>query len=61
MAVGAAWNVNENKNEVSLTDLTLSNVEALARGEGGGRGCSVDFSSICETSHNDYTGYLAGI
>lgn len=40
VAVAAAWNVCENKNEVSLTDLALSNVEALASEEGGWADCS---------------------
>lgn len=43
VAVAAAWNVCENKNEVSLTDLALSNVEALANEEwGGGSYCQWD-------------------
>ena len=33
MAVAAGWNFNQSKNEVNLTDLTLANVEALARWE----------------------------
>ncbi len=33
VAVAAAWNINENNNEVSLSDLALENVEALASGE----------------------------
>ncbi|WP_455628554.1 NVEALA domain-containing protein [Parabacteroides chinchillae] len=35
IAVAAAWNVNENKNEITLSDLTLDNVEALAAREVG--------------------------
>ena len=33
IAIATAWNVNENKNEITLSDLTLDNVEALASGE----------------------------
>ncbi|WP_102407784.1 NVEALA domain-containing protein [Parabacteroides bouchesdurhonensis] len=35
IAVAAAWNVNENKSEVTLSDIALDNVEALARRESG--------------------------
>lgn len=30
MALAAGWNFNQSKNEVELSDLTLSNVEATA-------------------------------
>lgn len=33
MAVAAGLNFNQSKNEINLTDLTLANVEALARSE----------------------------
>ena len=33
MAVAAGWNFNQSKNETSLTELTLANVDALARAE----------------------------
>lgn len=36
MAVAASWNFNQSKNEVELSDLALTNVEALARSEGEG-------------------------
>ncbi|RHJ93058.1 NVEALA domain-containing protein [Parabacteroides bouchesdurhonensis] len=36
IAVAAAWNMNENKNEVTLSDVALDNVEALAEGESSG-------------------------
>jgi hypothetical protein len=36
IAVAAAWNFAQNKNEVELSDLAMENVEALAQGEGGG-------------------------
>lgn len=35
IAVAAAVGVSKNANEVELSDLTLANVEALARGEYG--------------------------
>lgn len=34
VAIAASWNFSQN--EVELSDLALANVEALARGEGGG-------------------------
>lgn len=39
MALAAGWNFNQSKNEVSLSDLALANVDALASGEGGGGYC----------------------
>jgi|GEM_PF-769921 len=41
VAVAAAWGFNQSKNEMALSDVALSNVEALAQdesGEGGGSG-----------------------
>lgn len=40
LALAAAWNINENNPEIKLgewSDITLSNIEALARGESGGK------------------------
>ncbi|GGJ96648.1 NVEALA domain-containing protein [Parabacteroides faecis] len=34
MALAASWNFNQSKNEVTLSDLTLANLEALADNEG---------------------------
>lgn len=34
IAVVTGWNLNQSKNETKLSELTLSNVEALASGEG---------------------------
>ena len=31
MAITAGWNFNQSKNETQLSDLTIANVEALAR------------------------------
>ena len=36
VAVAAAWGFNQSKNEVALSDVALSNVEALAGGESSG-------------------------
>jgi hypothetical protein len=38
IAVAAAWNFSQSSNETVLSDVALSNIEALASGEGGGRG-----------------------
>lgn len=35
IAVAAGWNYHQNTNEVKLSDLTLANIEALARDESG--------------------------
>lgn len=40
MAVAAGWNFNQSKNEVNLSDLALTNVEALASGESSGGWCA---------------------
>ena len=34
IAVAAGWNYQQNKQDVQLSDLALTNVEALASGEG---------------------------
>lgn len=41
----------------TMTEFELRNAEALATGEGGGRGCTIDRNAICETSHADYIEY----
>ena len=38
VAVAAAWSYSSNNNDVALADLALSNVEALASGEGSSSG-----------------------
>lgn len=54
VAVGAAWNVNENKNEVTISNLVLANMEALANGEsGGGVRCCPDPGDECKLSSGD--------
>nr|WP_129730163.1 NVEALA domain-containing protein [Parabacteroides goldsteinii] len=40
IAITAGWNFNQSKNEVSLSDIVLANVEALARDEGAVITCS---------------------
>ncbi|MDH6534692.1 hypothetical protein D0T51_10240 [Parabacteroides sp. 52] len=40
MAFAASWGISQNKNKVSLSDLALSNVEALAEGENNNEKCS---------------------
>ncbi len=36
IAAAAGWNFSQSQNEVELSDLAQANIEALARGEGGG-------------------------
>jgi len=52
VAVAAAWGFNQSKNEVALSDVALSNVEALASGESDNFTCSSGGvgSSSCSTS-----------
>ena len=51
----AGWGVNKSmSNDASLNDLALSNVEALADGESGDKGCKLHLTSICETQHSDH-------
>lgn len=34
IALAAGWNFNQNENEVTISELTLDNIEALAQPEG---------------------------
>lgn len=43
-----AWNLSQEKYNVSLTDLTINNVEALASGEGGPRCTGPKSGGNCE-------------
>lgn len=36
IAAAAGWSYQQNTNEVEFSDLTIANIEALARNEGGG-------------------------
>lgn len=53
IAVTAGWNMSQEKNEMQLSDLALSNVEALANSESSGdftaaTGCvAVLYSASC--------------
>jgi len=55
VAAVIVWKVSQQKGIVN--EFSMSNVEALASGEGGGRGCTLDRNAICETSHADYIDY----
>lgn len=35
VALAAGWNISRSNNDIQLSDLALSNMEALASGEGG--------------------------
>ena len=39
MAVAASWNFNQSKNEGKISDLTLDNLEAIAKGSRGFPAC----------------------
>ena len=54
VAVAAAWGFNQSKNEMALSDVALSNVEALAGGEGtAGVPCMYDPYSTCMWMYPD--------
>lgn len=50
IAVAAGWNFNQGKNEITLSELGLANVEALANPEDADDDCD-DFSSMSCNSH----------
>ena len=52
IAVAAGWNYQQNKQDVQLSDLALTNVEALASGEGSG-------DCKWRTGHSSVTGWIA--
>jgi len=67
IALGAGWNVMQSENDMKLSDLALSNVEALANNEETGGGhcvsvcCQTDYShcaSVLSTHCTSYTLYL---
>ena len=53
LAITAGWNYNQSQNEMSISDLVLANVEALAEKEDN-KGCKMSLLRICETSHGDH-------
>ena len=52
IAVAAGWNYQQNKQDVQLSDLALTNVEALASGEGSG-------DCKWRTGHSSVIGWIA--
>jgi len=63
VAVAAAWGFNQSKNEVALSDVALSNVEALASDEGGGGNGPCDAGGVGASScsiSQDYGGGFGG-
>ena len=53
LAITAGWNYNQSQNEMSISDLALENVEALAKNEDN-KGCKMSLLRICETSNGDH-------
>jgi hypothetical protein len=47
MAITAGWNFNQSKNEMRLSELALTNVEALANGESGNYDCIKPYTYTC--------------
>jgi hypothetical protein len=67
ITIAAGWNINQNRNEVTLSDVALENIEALAD-EGGGTSVGTcyllqHFSSdssrkkFCDSNTNNSTIY----
>ena len=52
MAITAGWNFNQSKNETQLSDLTIANVEALARNEVENIKCNRDIDATCFLLNN---------
>lgn len=50
-----SWNFKVNKDEMTLSELTLANVEALANGESSGPKCEVP---CCQTKYNECLAWL---
>lgn len=53
VAIFAGYNVYVSQHDVELSDLFLSNVEALANARESNKGCKLHLTSICDTSHAD--------
>ncbi|RHJ94028.1 NVEALA domain-containing protein [Parabacteroides bouchesdurhonensis] len=61
VAIVAGWNVNQNSKKVQLSDLTLSNVEALAWSEADfiqGRYCQLASYESCSYSDSEAGYYI---
>ena len=47
IAITAGWNYNQSQNEMSISDLALENVEALASGEWDRDDCEFELEKVC--------------
>ena len=56
IAMAAGWNVMQNKSETALSDIVLSNVEALASGESGIDNGSYYIINVTQTKHTCVNG-----
>lgn len=54
VAIFAGYNVYVSQHDVGLSDLFLTNVEALANTRESDKGCKLNLISICETSNSDH-------
>ncbi|WP_042373242.1 NVEALA domain-containing protein [Bacteroides neonati] len=52
-ATFAGYNIYQSQGTVTMSDLALANVEALASGEGGGVKCCPDPGDECKLSSGD--------
>jgi hypothetical protein len=48
IALAAGWNITQNEDEISLTDLALINIEALAEREDKGKGKNECYNTITD-------------
>lgn len=48
IAVISAWNISRNSHTVSLSDLALDNIEALASGENSEKHSSYHYNSVLD-------------
>ena len=60
MAVAAGWNFNQSKNETQLSDLTMANVDALARGEAAVVNCETWHEVECVVIIKNSFGEILG-
>ncbi|MBQ8529990.1 MAG: hypothetical protein IJ430_02350 [Parabacteroides sp.] len=60
IAIAASYNYTQNKNVVELSDLALENIEALARGEGGGKCTGPKVLGACESRNTAPCSDLSG-
>lgn len=59
IVAAAGWNFSQGQNEVEMSDLSLANVEALARYEGQGDACTEFTDMECTSIVVDSSGNVS--